>query len=296
MATLRRNIFFIVITLVLLLALVIAIAYFIRDAYSGTKQYFFIGLIIVMIVASLIATAIIFFGRRGKKEKSADVPVSSKEVNNCIITLKSVSVDAKFSCPTDCKYYKLDECYWALNSRTQVYNHKLEGIIVFFNLSYRNQVPPFFFYPGSVILRDSHNIEHRGVSLCDRISKIGSWGRHCLVNTQENLYVFFPKLDEGTSIDTIRFLGLGKQKGFVEFSSSEINKSLLSFSDFISTDIMDLQLGPLYSIQSKMSQFADGIVRDGLTMILELYEKQLLSRYEVDKILKGFNAEQNEVC
>lgn len=296
MATSRKRLFIIVFSLVLLLALVITIAFFILDAYSGTKEKFFIGIFILVIVACLLAAAMIIFTVGGKKEPTASALVSTKEVNGCYITLKSICLDAEFSCPTDCKYYKLDECYWALNSRTQVYNHKLEGIIVFFNLSYRNQVPPFFFYPGSVILRDSHNIEHRGVSLCDRISKIGSWGRHCLVNTQENLYVFFPKLDEGTSIDTIRFLGLGKQKGFVEFSSSEINKLLLSFSDYISTDIMDLQLGPLYSIQGKMSQFADGIVRDGLTMILELYEKQLLSRYEVDKILKGFNAEQNEVC
>lgn len=295
MATLRRNIIFIVITLVLLLAIDITIAYFIRDAYSGTKQYIFIGLIIVMVVASLIATAKIINWRRRKKKNLADDPVSSKEVNNCIITLKSISIDAKFSCPTDCRYFQHDECYWAQNSQIRVSEHNLEGIIVFFNLSYNKQDSPFFVYPGSVILRDTNNVEHVGVSLCDRISKIGSWGRHCLVNKQENFYVFFPKLEEGTSIDAIHFLGLGKQKGFVEFNSSEVDKLFLPFSDFISTDIMDLRLGPLYSLRSKISQSADGIVREDLSLILELYEKHLLSRYEVNKILKGFTIEQNDV-
>lgn len=283
------------VTLVLLLVIVASFTYFFLDAGRDNGEPFFWGFFIVIIMAYLVAAAVVFFVLSRRKENSSSIRVTSKEVNECLITLKSISVDAKFSCPTDCKYYKLDECYWAFNSKTQVKGHELEGIIVFFNLSYNNQVPPFFFYPGSVILRDSNNVEHRGVSLCDRISKIGSWGRHCLVNTQENLYVFFPKLDEGTTIDAIRFLGLGKQKGYVEFTSTEINKSHIPFSDFISTDIMDLQLGPLYSIRSKMSQCADGVVRDGLTMVLELYEKQLLSRYEVDKILKGFNYERKEI-
>ena len=242
----------------------------------------------------LLSLAVVMYFWGGGKEDSVGVPVPPKEVNSCFITLKSISLDAKFSCPAKCRYYKHDQCYWAQNSHIQVHEHELEGIIVFFNLSYDKQDPPFFFYPGSVILRDSNNVDYMGVSLCDRISKIGSWGRHCLVNTQENLYVFFPKLEQGVSIDAIRFLGLGKQKGVVEFSSSEIDKLLLPFSDFIATNIMDLQLGPLYSLRSKISQSAEGIVKEELAMILELYEKQLLSRYEVDKVLKGFKIEQKE--
>lgn len=282
-------------TLLILLVIMAPFAYFFLKTSVDSGGEYFLGLFVVMIVAYLLAAAMVIYLLGRRKENSAGELSSSKEVNNCIVTLKSVSVDAKFSCPADCRYFQHEDCYWAQNSHIHVNGHNLEGIIVFFNLSYNYQDPPFFFYPGSVILIDSNNVEYRGVSLCDRISIIGSWGRHCLVNTQENLYVFFPKLGEGTSIDAIRFLGLGKQKGFVEFSSFEVNKLLLPFSVFISTDIMDLQLGPLYSLRSKISESADGLVREELTMILELYEKQLLSRYEVNKILEGFKTEQYDV-
>lgn len=295
MATSRNNKTLKAVTLALLFVIVASLFYIFFFAGRDFGRSFSICLFLVIIVVFLLTAAVAFLFWIRRKDDSSVLLPPSKEINNCIITLKSISVDAKFTCPADCRYFQHEECYWAQNSHIHVSEHNLEGIIVFFNLSYSNQDPPFFFYPGSVILRDNNNVEHVGVSLCDRISKIGSWGRHCLVNTQENLYVFFPKLGEGASIDAIRFLGLGKQKGFVEFSSSEVHTLLHPFSDFISTDIMDLRLGPLYSLRSKISESDDGLVREGLTLILELYEKQLLSRYEVDKILKGLQIEQSEV-
>ena len=74
MATSGKNIFIIVFTLVLLLALVVPIAYFFWDAYSDTKEPFFMGLFIVLIVAYLLVAAMIIYVFGGKKENPNDDP------------------------------------------------------------------------------------------------------------------------------------------------------------------------------------------------------------------------------
>ena len=136
MTTSRKNRITIVISLITLLAIMAFIAYFFFVASNDNDELFSPDLFILLIVVVMLLAALVVYFLSSKKINTVRAQVTSKEINNCIITPKSICIDAEFECPVDCRYYKHGNCYWEQKSQLRVHEHKLEGIIVYFNLSY----------------------------------------------------------------------------------------------------------------------------------------------------------------
>lgn len=183
----------------------------------------------------------------------------SKRFFDWIITVKAICFESVLRCPYDCLQYYAGICDWRDGTRDEFITipHSINATVIFLSVEDLRVNDYFHFETGNVFLIDKDNRKHRVFSPCSYLSD-RSGDYLCLMknssDSDEGLFLFSESIVE-ESFQAIRFYNPKNSDDYIDFTASELQETVVDFSEFLSKHINDINNEQL--VRSQISELVD---------------------------------------